>query len=243
MPPISPQQELLPRSLLISLHACYDHLPPLYFSEFEHVYQQITNREKRLRNLGRELEATNEKPPRGTGWKGVLKRATGFAAEQRFTRRYERLHRRVWSWAVLPLLRFDYLKAHLHLEDELHTLLQQRADPPGARELLQKLPHFLLRPEQVEYFHKQGFSLPPPPPDLPPTYIPPLPPSVYHCSCLQSAAFYAEPYSYDKRAKVVKREVGKRSGKEEEWLCRSLWVEETIPGLEGRSRRREGGRE
>lgn len=167
---------LLPRSLLVPLHHCFHHNPPLYYAESELIYQQMTNMGVRSRQLSRYLRKLGDEPARTPGKKGALLRCTGLAPEQRYERRRRIGFRRFWAWAsapgslpschplqissgifqltlltapplaVLPLLHAQYLKHHLDICDDPITLLCE-PDPPGAAPLLRKLPHMRLSPE------------------------------------------------------------------------------------------------
>ncbi|GAA5834259.1 hypothetical protein JCM11251_000585 [Rhodosporidiobolus azoricus] len=128
MPSISIYQCLLPDSLLVHFHHCYDHVPPIYFAEFEDLYQQISNKEKRARQLYVAVEKCGDGPPPPRSEKGT----------KRFL-------------ALLFLLRARFLRSGLRLYEEIHALLLQ-PDPLDAQTHLAKLPSYPMSTKLLDHF-------------------------------------------------------------------------------------------
>ncbi|GAA6026023.1 hypothetical protein JCM10207_008115 [Rhodosporidiobolus poonsookiae] len=194
---IKPCAIVIPPSLVSVIHDCRHHVPPLYFAEFEVIYQAVDNRDELnevLHALDRWFEAVDSE------WE---------------------VRQHLLGWYVLQWLRGYYLVFMARggmLEEGVQLSAAVKEIPPSqAANILAAVPPLVLTKAERAHLSTFDIFLPPLPPDTLPPYLPPRPAHVKLCPALLHAAHYQQEQGLDEVA--VWNRCGAAVGDAEEWLC------------------------
>ncbi|GAA6022075.1 hypothetical protein JCM10207_001040 [Rhodosporidiobolus poonsookiae] len=214
MPLILAGQQLIPPTLLDVLHDCQHHVPPLYFAEFEAIYQAeriliVAAREKTWAWRWKHLRGWVKSDPEAIWdpeYRVRLREATQCLSGWRFLTRLRAYYLVFMARGCMPEPDVDPFKA-------FEQLSAARVDA-----VLADLPQLVLSAKELAHLSSFEITLITPSQDSLPSYLPPRPARASTCVILRLAHHLQRQHGVDKEG-AWNRVSRQADGDPEEWLC------------------------